>query len=166
MGAKISYYSFVTSLEYHSASQPSDQPDMKNRTSLFSLPFFLFFFFASECLIISLDPLAAFEISPASGQAHADWIWRGTPWLNIKKVWNLTFSLIYKKNKKWKIGHALGISWIMSFYFPLDLHPSQSFARRAITNCSIRKRSKCGSEATQLSMSIKLPPLTRLLSHQ
>lgn len=153
----IRYYSFVMSLGYHSVSHLPDQPDMNNRAQ--DGADFLCCLWIRYYQTWSALPL--FEISPASGQVQTDWIWRGTPWLNIKKVWNLTSSFVYMFNGtcSWYIMNNEG-------FFSLDLHPLQSFGTCAITNCSICKRSKCGCKATQLSISIKLLPLTCLLSHQ
>lgn len=145
------------SLEYHSASHPPDQPDMKNRAR-------------SDVAFLCCLWIRHYQTWSALRFRDKSSIWTSPGWLNMKRhaliehKESVKFYIQPCSLKKKKIVHALSISWIMSF--SLDLHPLQSFGTHAITNCSICKRSKCGSKATQLSISIKLPPVTCLLSHQ
>lgn len=147
------------SLEYHSASHPPDQPDMKNRAR----GDVAFFFFLCCLWIRHYQTWSALRFRDKSS------IWTSPGWLNMKR-----HALIeHKESVKFYIQPCLFKKknctcpqYIMNNEFSLDLHPLQSFGTHAITNCSICKRSKCGSKATQLSISIKLPPVTCLLSHQ
>lgn len=132
---------FVMSLAYFWAFHQPDQSATKEQSRLS--------FYAVSLNMSLSDSICSqlLEISPAFGP----------DWLNIKTCGIFISSFFYLKWYMLLVYHEI---------FSLDLHPLKSFGTCAITNCSICKRSKCGSKATQLSISIKQPSLTCLLSHQ